>query len=94
MTPSHPNAQRAAALLSLPRLSAPARAELRELRGYDADDFAEGITRAAVAVKRRASLRGAGWRPVANIVGAQWTRRNRPRELQAVFEADKIRWEA
>lgn len=40
-----------------------------------------------------ASLRGAGWKPAGTVEGAQWTRQRRPREEQAIFEEDKIRWE-
>lgn len=39
------------------------------------------------------SLRGAGWRPVGEVKGAQWTRESRPREEQGVFDEVKIRWE-
>lgn len=41
-----------------------------------------------------ASLRAAGWRPVATIAGRAWSCESRPRRSRAeVEEADKVRWE-
>lgn len=41
-----------------------------------------------------ASLRGAGWLPVAETAtGQQWGRKDRPRLAQAVVAEPKIRWE-
>lgn len=39
------------------------------------------------------SLRAAGFRPVAVIKAAEWTRPSRARGSQPVYSEDKIRWE-
>jgi hypothetical protein len=40
-----------------------------------------------------ASLRAAGFRPVANAKAHEWSRESRPRGSQPVYSEDKIRWE-
>ena len=43
-----------------------------------------------------ASLRGAGWKIVAEVKageGRQWSRPQRPRELREIYEQQKFRWE-
>lgn len=39
------------------------------------------------------SLRGAGWRTVAEVPSANWSRAKRPREWQPIMGQQKLRWE-
>jgi hypothetical protein len=39
------------------------------------------------------SLRGAGWRIVAQVVPQKWDRPNRSRKWQAIYGQQKFRWE-
>ena len=40
------------------------------------------------------SLRAVGWRPVAAVKAAEWSRPSRGRRSQSVYAQEKVRWEA
>lgn len=45
-----------------------------------------------LATETGTSLRAAGWRPVGETKGQQWSRERRPRQI--LLLADKVRWES
>lgn len=47
-----------------------------------------------LATESGASLRGAGWKVIAEVKGhRQWDCPSRPRELREIYEQQKLRWE-